>query len=107
MLWKDDQLPRVIEETKPTLRGKCESVFSGRQTDSVPKETHVVYREVLYKGVRLMSVVLARQNSRTDHMRRPCTKNDAPAKHRGIWRKTFTSSRIRTKLRSKFLVKQR
>ena len=32
-------------------------------------------------------------------MRRPCTKKDAPAKQRGIWRKTFASSRVRTKLR--------
>ena len=32
-------------------------------------------------------------------MRRACTKKDAPAKQRGIWRKTFTSSRVRTKLR--------
>ena len=38
----------------------------------------------------------------TDHMRRPRTKKDAPAKQRG---KTFTSSRIRTKLRFIFLVK--
>ena len=43
-----------------------------------------------------MSVV-ARQNSRKDHIRRPCTKKDAPAKQRGIWRNIFTSSRIRTK----------
>ena len=34
-----------------------------------------VHREVLSKSVRLMSVVLARRNSRTDHMRRPCTKS--------------------------------
>ena len=66
-----------------------------------------VHREVLSKSVRLMSVVLARRNSRTDHMRKLCTKKDAPAKHRGIWRKTFTSSRIRTKLGLRFLVKQR
>ena len=56
-----------------------------------------VHREVLSKSVRLMSVVLARRNSRTDHMRKLCTKKDAPAKQRGIWRKTFTSSRIRDK----------
>ena len=54
-----------------------------------------------------MSVVLARQSSGKDHMRRPCTKNEAPAKQRGIWRKTFTSSRMRTKLRSKLLLKLR
>ena len=32
-------------------------------------------------------------------MRRPCTKKDAPAKQRGIWRNIFTSSRMRKKLR--------
>ena len=42
MLWKEDQSPRVKEERKPTLRGKCESVFSGRHMDNVRKETHVV-----------------------------------------------------------------
>ena len=30
------------KETKPTSRGKWESVFSGRHMDNVPKETHVV-----------------------------------------------------------------
>ena len=44
---------------------------------------------VLSQSVRLMSVVLARRYSRKDHTRRPCTKKDAPAKQRGIWRKTF------------------
>ena len=29
-------------ERKHTLRGKCESVFSGRHMDNVPQETHVV-----------------------------------------------------------------
>ena len=42
MLWKEDQSPRVKKERKPTLRGKWESVFSGRHTDNVPKETHAV-----------------------------------------------------------------
>ena len=30
------------KERKPTLRGKWESVFSGRHMDSVPKEAHAV-----------------------------------------------------------------
>ena len=30
------------KDTKPALRGKWESVFSGKHTDNVPKETHVV-----------------------------------------------------------------
>ena len=55
--------------------------------------------------VRLMSVVFARSNSRRDHMRRRCTKKDAPADQREIWRKIFTSSRIRTKLRFTLLLK--
>ena len=38
-----------------------------------------VDREELSRSVNLMSVVLARQNSRKDHMRTPCTKVDAPA----------------------------
>ena len=42
MLWNGDQLPRVNRETKPALRGKWESVFSGKHTDNVPKETRVV-----------------------------------------------------------------
>ena len=45
-VWNDvverDQSPRVKKERKPTLRGKCESVFSGRHMDNVPEETHVV-----------------------------------------------------------------
>ena len=66
-----------------------------------------VHREELSKSVNLMSVVLARQNSGKDHMRRPCTKKDAPAEYHGIWRKIFTSSRMRTKLRFILLKKQR
>ena len=55
-----------------------------------------VHREELSKSANLMSVVIARQNSGKDHMRRPCTKKDAPAEQRGIWRNIFTSSRMRT-----------
>ena len=47
----------------------------------------MVYREVLSKSVRLVSVVLPCQNSVKDHMRRPWSMNAAPAKQRGIWRK--------------------
>ena len=36
------QSPRVKKETKPTLRGKWESVFIGKHKDNVPEETHVV-----------------------------------------------------------------
>ena len=50
-----------------------------------------VHREGLSKSVRLMSAVLARRNSRTDHMRRPCTKKDAFAKQHGIDEKHLQS----------------
>ena len=52
-----------------------------------------------------MSVVLARQTSRKDHMVRPCTKKDAPTALRGIWRTLLTSWRIRTNLRYVLLLK--
>ena len=42
-----------------------------------------VHREVLTQSVRLVRVVLARRNWRKDHMRRPRTMKDAPAKQRG------------------------
>ena len=47
------------------------------------------HREELSKSVRHMSVVLARQNSRKDDVVTPCTKKDAPAEQRGIWRNIF------------------
>ena len=50
MLWNEDQLPRVKKERKPTLRGKWESVSSGRHMDNVPKETHVVSPMILHLG---------------------------------------------------------
>ena len=59
---------------------------------------------VLSKSVRLMSVVFARQNSGKDHIKRPSSKNDPPAKQRGIWRKTFTSSSIWDKTTGIFLI---
>ena len=34
--------------TKPMLRGKLESVYSGKHTDNVPKETHIVSVMTLY-----------------------------------------------------------
>ena len=36
-LWKEEQSPRVKKERKPTLRGKWESVFSGRHMDKCSK----------------------------------------------------------------------
>ena len=59
-----------------------------------------VHREELSKSVRFMCVVFARQNSRNDHMRRPCTKKDAPAKQRGIRRKEYGQSYVLFSYRS-------
>ena len=59
----------------------------------------MVHREVLPESVRLMSVVIAPKIQRTDHMRRPRAEKDAPAEQHEIWRKSFTSSKIQTKLR--------
>ena len=54
-----------------------------------------------------MSVALVCRNSRRGHTRGPCTKKDAPAKQREIWRKIFLSSRIQFELSFLFLVKSR
>ena len=84
--------------------------FSGRHMDSLPKESRavsVMTNEHKETCVHLLSVVLARLSWRRDHMRRPCTKKTAPAKQRGICRKTLTSLRILTKLRFMFLLKSR
>ena len=43
MLWREDQLPRVKRGTKPPLRGKWESVDSGKHKDNGLKETHVLF----------------------------------------------------------------
>ena len=48
MLWKEVQSPRVRKKTKPMLREKCGSVFSGRHMDNVPKETPVVSVMTIY-----------------------------------------------------------
>ena len=37
-VWKEEQSARVKKERKPTLRGKWQSVFSGRHMDNVQKE---------------------------------------------------------------------
>ena len=49
-LWREEQLPRVNKERKPTLRGKWENAFCGRQMDNVPKEAHVVSPMILHLG---------------------------------------------------------
>ena len=64
-----------------------------------------VHRKEVSKSVRLMSVVLARQNSGKDQMRRPCTKKDASRRVAWNLAKILTSSRMRTDLRSILLSK--
>ena len=76
MLWSEDHLPCVKKETNPALRGRWESVFSGKHTDNVPKETHVVSVMTLWpletrakgrdeKGDRLLPHPTQRQNRLT------------------------------------------
>ena len=43
-----------------------------------------VHHKELSKSANLMNAVLARQNSGEDHMRKPCTKKDAPAEKHGL-----------------------
>ena len=104
-----DSYPRKsIPRESGMLGSKHTVTFSKGTWDQIKKfGKETVHREVLSKSVRFTSVVLARQNSRKHHMRKPCTKNDAPAKQRLIWRKTLRSFRNRIKPRFVFLVKQR
>ena len=46
-------------------------------------------RGIIPQSVNFMNVVLARQNSEKDHMRRLWTKKDASTKQRGDWRKYY------------------
>ena len=47
----EEQLPRVEKGRKPTLRGKWENAFNGRQIDNFPKETCAVSPMTLYVEV--------------------------------------------------------
>ena len=82
MLWNEDQLSRVKKETKLALRGKWESVFSGRHVDNIPKETHVVLVMTIWpletrakvrdeEGDRLLSHPTRRQNRLTARNQNP------------------------------------
>ena len=66
-----------------------------------------VHQEVLIKSVRLMSAVLARQNSGKDHMERPCTKKDAPAGQHGTWQKYLKLKNSERTFKKQILVKLR
>ena len=94
-----DSYPRKSVPSEPGMLGSKKRRQILRRHLTHQKETGKVsvHREELSNSVRLMSVVLARQNSRKDLMRRPCTKNDAPAEQHGILRNRFTSSTIRAK----------
>ena len=69
-MWKEDQSPRVKKERKPTLRGKWESVFSGRHIDNVPKETHAV------------SVMTQKASGNTGDGQRRKGRSSSPASHK-------------------------
>ena len=56
-LWKEEQWPRVDKERNPTWRRKWENAISGKQMDSVRKETHVA---------SVMNVYLAADTRRSD-----------------------------------------
>ena len=79
---------------------------------SIPREPGKIFgkervnREEFSKSVRLVSVVLARQNSRKDHMSRPWNKKGAPAELHGTLAIIFISLRIRTKVLSILLLKR-
>ena len=64
------------------------------------------HREELSRSVHLMSVVLARQNSRKNDMRRPCTKKDAPAEQHRIWRKYLQDQEFEKKQRFILILRQ-
>ena len=64
-----------------------------------------VHRKELFRSVNTASVVLMLPNSRREHRKKPCNKNDAPAEKHGIWQNMSTSSKIRTMQRSARLLK--
>ena len=66
-----------------------------------------VHRKGSSKSVRFKKRCPCTPKFREDHMRKPCTKKDAPVEKHGIWRNIFISSRIRTKLRFILLLKRR
>ena len=63
-----------------------------------------VHREVLSTSVGLMSVILARPSLRRGHLAR---RKMRPQSSMGIGENIFTSSRVRTRLRSSLLSKSR
>ena len=48
-----------------------------------------VHREASFKSVKFTNAIRALRDLRKEHMRKPCTKNDAPAKQRENWRKNY------------------
>ena len=83
-----DSYPRNSFLREPGKLGSRHAVkFSKGTWRQIKILERKVLREELSKSVRFMSVVFARQKSGKEHMRRPCTKKDAPAEQHGIWRK--------------------
>ena len=75
-----DSCPRKSIVREPGMLGSKHAVkFSKGTWHQIKIRERKGPSRGITKSVRLMSVVFARPNLRTDHMRKPCTKNDAPA----------------------------
>ena len=74
-----DSYPRKSVLGERGKFGSRRAVKSSNRTCHKTNLKERVIHEELSQILNRMSVVLARQNSRKDHMRRPCTKKDAPA----------------------------
>ena len=95
MLWKEDQSPSVKKKRKPTLRGKRESVFSGRNMHSVQSwalETVAFARDE--KDDRLLPHPIRRQ--------RLTTRDKKPSKESG--NKEESSSVKRSEIPCRFRI---
>ena len=97
MLWKGDQSPRVTRETKHTLRGKWESVFSGRHMNNVQKETYVV-SVMTDKHKETCAVVTDKKDDRLlwhPIRRSRLTKGEKSSKHLATERKALQTKGAR------------
>ena len=63
-----------------------------------------VHRKELLRSAELKNAIV-RPNSRMEHRKKPCNKNDSPSEKHGIWRKMSTSSMTRTRPCSSHLQK--
>ena len=117
ILEESTQLGCVSQDShprKPIIRelgkwGSKHTVFQGHLAPNQKIGKERDHREVISQSVHFMSVVLARRNSRTVHLRIPCTQKDVrPQSSTGfVEKKGYTSSRVRTKLRLMLLLKSK